>query len=84
MDERDVSHDLATRLGLKFPLLQDTDMAVITAYGVAMAGQGIAVPATLVIDQNRRIVHRHVGETMADRPETLSLLEVLSRLRGGG
>jgi len=83
VDDLDVSEDLARRHRLKFPLLRDPDMGVITAYGVAMTTQDIAVPATIVVDQSRRIVHRHVGETMADRPAVLTLLEVLSRLKSG-
>ena len=80
MDTAEVSAELAHRLGLTYPLLRDPDMAVISAYGVAMVGQDIAVPATIVVDQNRRVVYRHVGETMADRPQALTVLEVLDSL----
>ena len=78
-----MSRDLAERLHLRFPLLEDPDMAIIHAYGVGMSGQDLAVPATVVVDQNRRIVYQHVGETMADRSGALTLLEVLDRLRSG-
>ena len=81
VDPSSSSRDMARRLGLKFPLLRDPDMAVITAYGVAMAGRDIAVPATIVIDQRGRVVYRRVGETMSDRPEVPALLEVLERHR---
>ena len=78
-----MSADLSERMKLKFPLLRDPDMSAIHAYGVAMTGQDIAVPATVVVDQSRRIVYRQVGETMADRADALTVLEVLSRLRSG-
>ena len=81
VDAPAVSADLATRLGLRFPLLSDPSRTVIVPYGVAMVGQDIAVPATLIVDRHRQIVYRHVGETMTDRPSILVILEELKRLR---
>lgn len=62
------SQDLAGRLGLTFPLASDPDLKVASAYGVAMRGRDIAVPATFVIEADQTISYRYVGENMADRP----------------
>ncbi len=75
------SQKLTQRLSLTFPLLSDPDMRVIKAYGVAMKGQDIAVPATFIIRRDRQIAWRHVGETQADRPSAAALLTKARSLR---
>ena len=62
--------------GLTLPLLSDPEMKIISAYGVAMDGEDIAVPATFIIDQERRIRWKYVGENMTDRPDSRGLLEL--------
>jgi len=57
------------------PLLSDPDLKVISAYGVAMEGEDIAVPATFIIDGKGGIRWRYVGENMTDRPEGEALLD---------
>ena len=61
--------------GIRIPLLSDPKLAVISAYGVAMDGGDIAVPAVFIIRPDRTIAWRYVGETMADRPNSAGLLE---------
>ena len=76
-DEPSPSAQLARRFDLRFPLLHDPGLRVIQAYGLAMLGQDIAVPATLVIGRDRRVLYRHVGESMVDRPDLLTVLDRL-------
>lgn len=71
------SRALRERLGLAFPLLHDEGVAVAEAYGVAMEGQDIAVPATLVVMPDRRIFWKYVGENPSDRPPDELVFEEL-------
>ena len=68
------SRKLTGRLGLRFPLLSDPGLRVIAAYGVAMAGRPIAVPAVFVVDRDRKILHRHIGTSVTDRPSPEAIL----------
>ena len=70
---------LKKRLGLRFALLSDPKRVTISAYGVAMRDREIAVPAVFVVDSRRRILLRHVGETLTDRPSAEKIIEALSR-----
>ena len=63
------------------PLLSDPGLVAISAYGVAMDGNDIAVPAVFVVKQDRTIVWSYVGENMADRPDSAGLLEAAKRAR---
>ena len=82
VDSGEESQELVARLGLSFPLLSDPQMRVITAYGVAMQGQDIAVPSVFIVDKLRRIQWRYVGETQADRPTNSTLLGHIDELLG--
>jgi len=62
---------------LGFPLLSDADLRVAKAFGVAMAGRDIAVPATFLVAKGGRILKRYIGETMADRPDLDAILAAL-------
>lgn len=42
MDPPELSHALAERLGVTFPLLSDEDLSAIRAYGVEDAENGVA------------------------------------------
>jgi len=74
VDSREDSVALAERLGLGFSLLEDVDLRVASAYGVAMAGKDIAVPAVFVIRSDRVISWKQVGETVDDRPSSATLI----------
>ena len=79
VDSPEKSRALAKRLSLRFPLLSDPKMTTISNYGVAMDGRDIAVPSVFVVDQRRRILFRHVGETYTDRPPAQRVIEALKR-----
>lgn len=82
VDDPDVSSSFADEIGLHFPLLSDADLAVAKAYGVAMEGRDIALPAVLIVDRAGRIRFRQVGETAADRAKPDDILRTLAELRG--
>lgn len=75
------SADFIAEQGITVPLLSDPDLAVITAYGVAMDGEDIAVPATFIVDGGKQIHWRYIGENMTDRPPEEALLEQAKSLR---
>jgi len=68
VDTADDSLALEKRISTNFPLLSDPDMTVINAYGVAMKGQDIAVPAVFVVRPDGHISWRYIGESVTDRP----------------
>ena len=59
---------MVEKLLLPFPLLADTDGAVIKRYGVWHEARDMARPAIFVIDSGGRIRYRYVGQDFADRP----------------
>lgn len=63
---------------MNFPLLSDADVAVATAYGVAMKGSDIAIPATLLVMPSREVYWKYVGENPSDRPPEDVLFEQLA------
>jgi peroxiredoxin len=54
-DDPRAAADLAAKLGLRFPVLLDTDKQVSRAYDMS------AMPATLLIDRDGRVRHIHRG-----------------------
>jgi peroxiredoxin len=54
-DDARVASELATRLGIKFPVLLDTDKKVSRLYDMS------AMPATVVIDRDGRVRYIHRG-----------------------
>jgi peroxiredoxin len=54
-DNPKAAADLATKLGVKFPVLLDTDKTVSKLYDMS------AMPATVVIDRDGKVRHIHRG-----------------------
>lgn len=79
MDSLADSQALAGRLGLTYPLASDPELRVIRSYGVEMSGKAIALPATFVLQKGSgRIVYRHIGETIFDRPAVKAILDAVT------
>jgi len=57
--------------------LRDADLKVANAYGVAMKGRDIALPAVFVISREGRIVFKAIGENPADRASISAILAAL-------
>ena len=79
VDTAEESQGLITARKLSFPIASDPDMTAIIAYGLAMEGRDISVPATFIIAPDRRILHRYVGEDMTDRPNLLEIVQMTER-----
>jgi peroxiredoxin len=69
---------LRTKLALGFELYSDPDLAVITKWGVADHGAGIARPATFVVEPGGAISYSKVGDNPADQP---SMEEIIAALQ---
>ena len=71
-------------LGVKFPLLNDTNREVTKKYGLLNSGEkgGIAFPASFVIDHDR-IVRFRALEEVASRIRVDQLLELVRELGRG-
>ena len=81
VDEPADSVGLANKIGISFPLLSDPGLKTALAYGVAMEGEEIAVPATFVVTPDKRIVFERVGESLTDRPSVSDILAQVDALR---
>lgn len=79
VDERDESVELAERLRVQYPLLRDEGLRVASAYGVAMAGRDIAVPAVFVVLPSGAIHWKKIGESMTDRPSNDDLIAIVDQ-----
>ncbi len=82
VDDAPASVKLASELGLGFPLLSDADLRVASAYGVAMQGRDIAIPAVFVVRADRTIAWKTVGENMTDRPAARDVLAQVDNALG--
>ncbi|HTM20001.1 MAG TPA: peroxiredoxin-like family protein [Kofleriaceae bacterium] len=61
-----------------FTIYSDPDLAAIKAYDVLDAGNNIAKPATVIVDQSGKVVFRYAGDNAAD---TVLIAVVLSELQ---
>ena len=85
VDDTKRSAALREQLSLKFPLLCDSDRAVVTQYGLLNTREmgGIAFPAVFVIDRDRKIRFRAL-ETVARRVHVKQLVEFVGSIGKGG
>ena len=69
--------------GAEFPILADTSEDVSKSYGVFnLLGDGVAAPATFVIQPDGGVVWGYVGINIGDRVPTQAILEVLDVVLG--
>ena len=59
---------LLASLDLEYPLYSDLGLEITDAYGVREAGKAHPRPATLVLDDEHRVVFAHLGDSPGDRP----------------
>ncbi len=71
-------------LSIPFPLLSDSSRATIIEWGVLNAGEkgGIAIPATFLIDRERKVRFAKV-EDMMMRVEPREMLEFVRKMPSG-
>lgn len=80
-DTADDSAVLARKEKIPFPLVHDEGLKAALAYGVAMEGEDIAVPAVFVVDGKGRIYWKQVGESLWDRPRVEDVLARVDEVR---
>lgn len=69
--------------GAEFPILADTTEAVTKSYGVFnQLGDGVAAPATFIIQPDGEVIWGYVGVDIGDRVPTLAILDLLNVLLG--
>lgn len=81
VDPTDKSQELASKLSLPFPLLEDKGLSVTRTYKVADEKNEIAFPAVFVVNRAGAIVWKYLGEAPPDRPPTAEVLTALESLR---
>jgi peroxiredoxin len=81
-DPQEDSAEFIEEKGIAVPLLSDPTLEAISAYGVAMEGRDIAVPATFIVSRDKRILWKYVGENMADRPSEQEVLKMAVDAKG--
>ena len=81
VDEPKTSAELATKLGVTFPLLSDPQQTAIRAFGVADESTGVAWPTVFVIDRDGKVAARFFTESYKKRATTSDLLAALDRQR---
>lgn len=69
MDDTDNALKMQQLAKLEFPILADPGGGVVKKYGVYnLLGDGVAAPATFIIDRQGIIRWRYIGQGIADRP----------------
>ena len=84
VDPLDRSAGLRKDLAIPFPLLSDRNRATIIEWGVLNAGEkgGIAIPATFLIDRERKVLLAKV-EDMMMRIEPSAMLDFIRAMPAG-
>jgi peroxiredoxin len=59
---------MAGKLQLPFPLLSDPEGELARLFGLWDAGEGVAVPSIVVVDQSGEIRYHYMGSDFANRP----------------
>lgn len=76
-----IGADTQSGYGQGFHILADDDTSVTREYGIFdLHGDGVAAPATFVLDKQGEIVAYHVSRDVTDRPSTESVLLQLDQM----
>ena len=69
--------------GIPFPILYDPSTEVPAAYKVYnLLGDGLATPATFIVDREGIIKWKYVGRSIGDRPNSAAIIAQLSKIDG--
>jgi peroxiredoxin len=85
VDPPEISSEVIEQDRLPFPILADTDGAVLRTYGLVHAagglhGEDIAIPAQLLVTRDGTIAWRHLARRIQDRAYPAETLAALERL----
>ena len=76
-----IGADPQSGYGTGFHILADDDTNVTREYGVFdLHADGVAAPATFILDKQGEIVAYHVSKDVTDRPTTESILLQLDQM----
>ncbi len=67
-------------LGIRYRLISDPKRRIIKDFGVLHPREGIARPATVIIDRNGVVRYVHVGKYPSDRPTVQQVMQALAFL----
>ena len=67
-------------LGIRYRLISDPKRRIIKDFGVLHPREGIARPATVIIDRNGVVRYVHVGKYPSDRPSIQQVMQALAFL----
>ena len=82
-DDVQNAREMANHAGARFPILSDAGAKVAKSYRVFdLLGDGVAAPATFILNADGEIASAHVGETIAERPTADEILAEIDRLLG--
>ena len=80
VDDLSGATQIVQQLSIPFPILYDPSREVPQSYMVYdLLGDGLAAPATFVVDREGVIRWKHVGRSIGDRA---SISEILDQLAG--
>lgn len=75
------AQEIVRRVGISFPILYDSAADVVREYGVYdLLGDGLAAPATFVIDTGGVVRWSYVGRRTSDRASAQEVLHQLEQL----
>lgn len=75
------AQEIVRRVGIPFPILYDRAADVVREYGVYdLLGDGLAAPATFVIDTGGVVRWSYVGRRTSDRASAQEVLHQLEQL----
>lgn len=76
-----IGADPQSGYGTGFHILADDDTSVTREYGVFdLHGDGVAAPATFILDKSGEVVAYHVSRDVTDRPSTEGILLQLDQM----
>ena len=67
-------------MGIRYRLISDPKKRIIKDFGVLHPREGIARPATFIIDKNGVVRYVHVGKYPSDRPSIQQVMQALAFL----
>lgn len=83
VDDVQSAVDMKDAYDLEFPVLYDTDASVVRQWELYdLLGDGLSAPATFIIRTDGTVESALIGQTIADRPTTDSILDTLASLAG--
>ena len=87
VDPPELARKVVEAQKLDFPILCDTEAKVIRAYGLVHVGGGaggsdIAIPASVLIDRNGKIVWKRVAKRAQDRPAPRDVIRIIRTMNG--